>query len=247
MMYMKSIKNIVYKVKRKLGHVSSEDYIEHLRNQGVNIGKGTVVFDPQNTFIDIQRPWMLEIGEYCKITRGVIILSHDYSRSVIRRAYGEIIDTAKITKIGDNVFIGMNSIILMGSRIGNNVIIGAGSIVSGKIPDNVVIVGNPAKIKCTLDEYYSKRKQNCIYEAEQCAYIFNKKNGRYPTIHEMGAFFPLYLERDMAQIKQNRIRTNLSGDNEDEIIKDFLKTSQNFESYKDFLDGLSDELFDDDI
>ena len=39
-----------------------------------------------------------------------------------------------MTTIGDNVFIGVNSTILMGAQIGNNVIIGAGSVVGGGNP-----------------------------------------------------------------------------------------------------------------
>lgn len=49
-------------------------------------------------------------------------------------------------KIGDNCFIGMNSIILKGSTLGDNVIVGAGSVVSGTFPNNSIIAGNPAKI-----------------------------------------------------------------------------------------------------
>ena len=48
--------------------------------------------------------------------------------------------------IGDNCFIGMNSIILKGTTIGNNVVVGAGSVVHGTFPDNCIIAGNPAKI-----------------------------------------------------------------------------------------------------
>ena len=48
--------------------------------------------------------------------------------------------------IGDNCFIGMNSIILKGTKLGNNVIVGAGSVVHGSFPDNCIIAGNPAKI-----------------------------------------------------------------------------------------------------
>lgn len=47
--------------------------------------------------------------------------------------------------IEDNVFIGMDSIVLKGVRIGENSIVGAGSIVSKDIPKNQIWGGNPAK------------------------------------------------------------------------------------------------------
>ena len=43
--------------------------------------------------------------------------------------------------MGENVFLGVNTVVLMGAHIGNNVIVGAGSVVHGHIPDNVVIAG----------------------------------------------------------------------------------------------------------
>jgi acetyltransferase-like isoleucine patch superfamily enzyme len=49
-------------------------------------------------------------------------------------------------KIGDDCFIGMNSIILKGTTLGNNVVVGAGSVVHGTFPDNCIVAGNPAKI-----------------------------------------------------------------------------------------------------
>ncbi|WP_262710533.1 acyltransferase [Dinghuibacter silviterrae] len=48
-------------------------------------------------------------------------------------------------KIGDNVFIGMDSIILKGVTIGSNVVVAAGSVVARDIPDNQIWGGNPAK------------------------------------------------------------------------------------------------------
>ncbi|MDI9553531.1 MAG: DapH/DapD/GlmU-related protein, partial [Bacteroidota bacterium] len=48
--------------------------------------------------------------------------------------------------IGNNVFIGINSIILSNTSIGDNCIVGAGSVVRGKFPENSVLAGNPAQI-----------------------------------------------------------------------------------------------------
>ncbi len=53
---------------------------------------------------------------------------------------------AKAVSIGDNVWIGGNSIISPGISIGNNVTIGAGSVVTKSIPDNVLALGNPCKV-----------------------------------------------------------------------------------------------------
>ena len=53
---------------------------------------------------------------------------------------------AKEIKIGNNVWIGGNVVVLPGVTIGDNVVIGAGSIVTKDIPSNVVAVGNPCKV-----------------------------------------------------------------------------------------------------
>lgn len=50
----------------------------------------------------------------------------------------------------------MSSIILLGVEIGDNVIIGAGSVVTKSVPPNSVVVGNPAQIMCTFDEYVKR-------------------------------------------------------------------------------------------
>ncbi len=53
---------------------------------------------------------------------------------------------AKPIKIGNNVWIGGNVVVLPGVTIGDNTVIGAGSIVVKDIPANVVAVGNPCKV-----------------------------------------------------------------------------------------------------
>lgn len=112
-------------------YCSSDAYINYLRKNHVYIGEGTHIYQPRHTTIDIQKPHLITIGSYCKITAGVIILAHDYSISVARRVFDEFIGGTAPTKIGDNCFLGMNSIILPGTTIGNNYIVGAGSVVGG--------------------------------------------------------------------------------------------------------------------
>lgn len=49
-------------------------------------------------------------------------------------------------KIGDNVWLGVNVIVMKGVTIGDNVVIGAGSVVTKDIPANVIAAGNPCRI-----------------------------------------------------------------------------------------------------
>lgn len=56
------------------------------------------------------------------------------------------LEYAKPIKIGNNVWIGGNVIVLPGITIGNNVVIGAGSLVNKDIPSNSVAVGNPCRV-----------------------------------------------------------------------------------------------------
>lgn len=75
------------------------------------------------------------ISETTAIYWGVIILSHDACRSLKADTY-----------IGNNVIVGINSIILPGVKIGNHVVVGAGSVVTKDVPDHCVVAGNPAKV-----------------------------------------------------------------------------------------------------
>lgn len=61
------------------------------------------------------------------------------------------LDEPQEIRLGDNVWIGMNSIILKGTTIGNNSVVSAGSVAKGYYPANSIISGNPAKVINTFD------------------------------------------------------------------------------------------------
>ena len=131
-------------------------FIKDLKSCGLSIGDNCIIYKPKNTLIDLTSLDFIKIGNNVQITEGVKILGHDYSYSVVTNKYNVLYRPQKETIIGNNVFIGMNSIILMGSNIGNNVIIGAGSVVHGIVDSDSVYAGNPAKKICTLYEYKEK-------------------------------------------------------------------------------------------
>lgn len=83
------------------------------------------------------------IGANCKIIDNDF---HPIDPEQRRKGLNKDFTLRSPINIGDNVFIGMNSIILKGTNLGNNVVVGAGSVVHGYFPDNCIIAGNPAKI-----------------------------------------------------------------------------------------------------
>ena len=136
----------------------SADYVEYLRSLGMVIGKNTVIYSPRDCTIDETRPWMVELGDNVSITKGVTILTHGYDWSVFKGMYGDVLGSAGRVKIGNNVFIGMNSTILKGVTVGDNVVIGANSLINKDVPSNSVVVGNPQRVVCSIDEYLEKRR-----------------------------------------------------------------------------------------
>lgn len=84
-------------------------------------------------------PNLIEIGEGCIITSGTHILTHFFNTNDRNFYAGKV-------RIGNNVFIGMNTLIVNSVDIGDNAVIGAGSIVNRDIPAGEVWAGNPARI-----------------------------------------------------------------------------------------------------
>lgn len=148
--------NIIMRLKRILKRaIHAELYsdpvmaVKLYRKKGVVIGDNTELY---NTEIDNIRPFLVSIGNNTLIT-GTRILTHDASMK-------KIMGYTKIgrVEIGDEVFIGVGSIILPNVHIGNRVIVGAGTIVSKDLPDDCIAVGNPMRIISNIDDSLEKHK-----------------------------------------------------------------------------------------
>ena len=86
----------------------------------------------------------VRIGKNCLLGPKVSIFSVGHPINAELR--NKRLAIAKPVTIGDNVWIGGNAVICPGVTIGSNVVVAAGAVVTGNIPDNVVVGGNPAKI-----------------------------------------------------------------------------------------------------
>ena len=114
-----------------------------------------------NSHIDTLIPQFVEIGDNFVSAPGSIILAHDASLFKHTGYY-----RIEKTKIGNDVFLGANAVVLPGISIGDGAIIGAGAIVTKDVLSNTVVAGNPAKFICTVQEYIQKCQQKqCLYNA----------------------------------------------------------------------------------
>jgi len=118
----------------------SDAKINYLRKRGMKIGSDCQI----NTLL-FSEPFLVEIGNHVAIAGGTEFITHDGAIWCFRDEIKDGDIFGKI-KVGNNVFIGNNCVLLPNTTIGDNCIIGIGSIVRGQFPKNSVIIGNPAKV-----------------------------------------------------------------------------------------------------
>ena len=147
----------------------------------IEVGKNTFI-NYNCTIIDVGK---VVIGDYFQIAPNAAIYTagHPVHPAARNTAYEYGIDIT----IGNNVWIGGNSVIMPGIHIGDNVVIGAGSIVTKDIPAWTVAAGNPCRVirKITEDDRYTYYKG--VPADEECAAhmrrIWEESNDpvKYPT------------------------------------------------------------------
>ena len=126
---------------------------------GSHIEVGKNFFANYNcTIIDVAK---VKIGDNCQMAPNVAIYTAGHPLHPVAR--NSMYEYGISVTIGDNVWIGGNTVIMPGVHIGSNTVIGAGSVVTRDIPDWSVAVGNPCRVikKITEEDkkYYYKGRE----------------------------------------------------------------------------------------
>ena len=106
-------------------------------------------------------PWLITIGDNVYITAGVTFVTHDGGTLILRKEYPDLEWTAPIT-VEDDVYIGVQAIVLPGVTIGRRSIVAAGAVVASDVAPGSVVGGVPARLICTTDEYLRKMKEKSL-------------------------------------------------------------------------------------
>lgn len=136
-----------------------KERVAYARHLGVRIGERCqILADPSCAFGT--EPWLIKLGNHVDVTAGVQFLNHEGGIWCARGldSFYETQDLFLPTTVGDNVMIGINSLIMPGVKIGNNVIIAGHSVVTKDIPDGAVVAGMPAKQITTVEAFMEKLK-----------------------------------------------------------------------------------------
>lgn len=149
-----SLKKIAKKIYLKIGYMLG--FLEVTKNNnGVKykIGKTNM----HRSYVDDLIPQAVTIGENFVSSINSVILAHDASlyNHIKKHRIEEVI-------IEDNVFLGTGVIVLPGVTIGEGAIVGAGAVVTKNVKPYTVVIGNPARYYCTVQEYIKKCEQKGV-------------------------------------------------------------------------------------
>lgn len=107
----------------------------------LHIGEQTTMTGP---VIVAQGGGSIRFGRDCMVAYGSDVRCSD-GHSVIDAASGQVINPAADVRIGDHVWIGIQSQILKGAVIGDHAIVAARSVVTRPVPAATIVAGNPAR------------------------------------------------------------------------------------------------------
>lgn len=129
-----------------------------------------------------------EIGKFCSIGHGAYVGLWEHNLAVSTHSfylyessggfvhgYRNYDRDSETTRLGNDVWVGANAVVLKGKTIGDGAIVGASSVVTKDVPPYAIVVGNPARIL------------KYRFDAEQIAFLLRLKWWNLPRerIQEM--------------------------------------------------------------
>lgn len=134
----------------------------------IHVGSGLSTY--RNINVVAKNGKNIYIGDECMFARDIMVRNND-GHVIIDKKTGEVINPPEDINIGNNVWIGMNSVILKGSNIPSGSVVGAMALVNKKFDEeNILIAGVPAKkvrseIEWRREDYamYLSRSENKIF------------------------------------------------------------------------------------
>ncbi len=184
--------------------------LARLISRGLKVGKNVYIMD--RVKFDWGYPFLIEIGDNCRISRDVRILAHD---ATLFRDLG--VNRIAPVKILEGSFIGASATILPGVTIGPRALVAAGSFVNRDIGENAVAAGNPArpygKFSDMLEKYADIVEDSTVFDlAEIEQGVISPTEMRAAAERKGVAFIrgvpgkdPYYVNADYSQMRANAI------------------------------------------
>jgi acetyltransferase-like isoleucine patch superfamily enzyme len=154
--------------------------VSYARSLGVKLGNDCRILDHPR-FVFGSEPYLVSLGNHVTVTSGVRFVTHDGGVWVFRGEHPDI-DAFGPVKVGNNVFLGFNCIVMPNVTIGDNCVVGAGSVVTKSILPNTVVAGSPARPICSTVDYWKKIQSKAVHvrslcPKEKCEILFRKFSG----------------------------------------------------------------------
>ena len=182
--------------------------LRSLIKRGLKVGKNVYIF--QDVEIDSGYPFLIEIGDNCRIGKNVLILAHDATAFP-----GLGMTRLAPVKILEGSFIGQRSIILPGVTIGPRAMVAAGSVVNRSVPEGRAVAGNPARPSTTYTAIFerlrSKANDENIIDIEDIENgsiaadaIFEKiDQHKIAFVRNIPIYDPFYINTNMEEHRKN--------------------------------------------
>lgn len=135
-------------------------FVAYARKLGVRVGEGCRIY----ILSWGSEPFLISIGNRVTVSSRVRFITHDGSTWLFRKGSKGRFQKYLPIVVGDDVFIGANSILMPGVTVGSRVVIGAGTVVTKNVPDNSVVVGNPGRVVRSFDSLAEKISATCVFD-----------------------------------------------------------------------------------